>query len=310
MTEKFPKATHKGKLRIGDMTIDCAVLEGGVRVLSEKAFSRELSLVRGGYQFHQRRNMEGGVLPIYLANERLIPFISSELMRVVKSPRMYQSLTGGSPARGVDAVFIPEVCNVWLRAREAGVLTPRQLVTAGKAELIVRGLAQVGIIAMVDEATGYQATRPRDALERFLEKFISKELVKWEKTFPDEFYEQLYKLKGWNYVEGSTARPGVVAHMTLDIVYRRLAPRVLEELQHITPRNEKGRLKHKLFQRLTEDIGHPKLEDHLKGVTAIMRALPPRAYSTFHVMLQRAYPAYMENVQMGDFLDPPLEDED
>ncbi len=35
MSEKLPKATHTGKLKIGDIVIPCAVLDNGVRILSE-----------------------------------------------------------------------------------------------------------------------------------------------------------------------------------------------------------------------------------------------------------------------------------
>jgi hypothetical protein len=47
---------------------------------------------------------------------------------------------------------------------------------AKQAEILVRGFAGVGIIALVDEATGYQQDRARDALSRILEAFIAKEL--------------------------------------------------------------------------------------------------------------------------------------
>ena len=39
-----------------------------------------------------------------------------------------------------------------------------------------------------------------------------------------------------------------------DIIYARLAPAVLEELRRLTPRDEKGLLKNKLFQLLTDAL--------------------------------------------------------
>ena len=47
---------------------------------------------------------------------------------------------------------------------------------------------------IVDEATGYQYDRARDALSTILEEFIAKELAQWVKTFPDEFYKKMYDL--------------------------------------------------------------------------------------------------------------------
>jgi hypothetical protein len=75
-------------------------------------------------------------------------------------------------------------------------LTKSQKIVGKKADILVRALASVGILALVDEATGYQYDRARHALEEILDKFISKELRKWAKTFPDEFYEQMFKLRG------------------------------------------------------------------------------------------------------------------
>ena len=51
--------------------------------------------------------------------------------------------------------FLPLVADLYLRAREAGILTPQQIPTAQKAEMLVRSLARIGITALVDEATGY-----------------------------------------------------------------------------------------------------------------------------------------------------------
>ena len=99
----------------------------------------------------------------------------------------------GKIGQGIDAALIPRICSVWLDARKDGVLGPRQEKIANNAELLIRSLAEVGIVALVDEATGYQSTRPKDALQAYLEQIISKELAAWVKKFPDEFYENIYK---------------------------------------------------------------------------------------------------------------------
>ena len=51
--------------------------------------------------------------------------------------------------------------------------------------------AKVGLIALIDEATGYQYERETDALQIKLRTFIAAELREWEKTFPDELWEDL-----------------------------------------------------------------------------------------------------------------------
>jgi len=83
-------------------------------------------------------------------------------------------------------------CDVYLEARDAGALFPSPLHIAKRAEIIIRGLATVGVIALVDETTGYQHIRTERAFATTLEKFIAKELRPWTKTFPYEFYKQIF----------------------------------------------------------------------------------------------------------------------
>ncbi len=167
---------------------------------------------------------------------------------------------------------------------------------------MVRGLARVGIIALVDEATGYQEVRARNALAEILERFIATELRKWVKTFPAEFYQEMFRLRQWPYprLGNQTQRPVMAGKLTNDIVYARLAPGVLEELRRLTPRDDKGRLKTHLHRRLTEDVGHPKLREHLSAVVALMKASD--TWSVFMRSMNRALPRY------GRTLELPLSD--
>ena len=167
----------------------------------------------------------------------------------------------------------------------------RQQMVAAKAAILMRGLAHVGIIALVDEATGYQDERARDALARILEAFVARELRKWIKTFPADFYRELFRLRGWKYT-GKVQRPAYVGHLTNDLVYARLAPGVLVELRRINPVNEHGNRKNKHHQWLTEDLGHPKLLQHLSALVALMRA--SQTWEQFKEMVNRALPKYVK----------------
>ena len=66
------------------------------------------------------------------------------------------------------------------------------------ADMLMRSFAKVGIIALVDEATGYQDKREKDALQELLSIYLTEEKLKWAKTFPDEFYKHLFRLRGSN----------------------------------------------------------------------------------------------------------------
>jgi hypothetical protein len=202
-------------------------------------------------------------------------------------------------AYGYDATILADVCEAVLAMRRAGVMQTQQENIAIRCEILMAAFSRVGIVALVDEATGYQADRARDGLARILEKFIAKELQRWVKTFPADFYKEMFRLRRWAFppAEGnSTARPPLVGKLTNNLVYRRLAPGVLEDLQRITPRDDNGRLRHKLHQRLTEDVGHPRLREHIAQLIALMRAADD--WGMFMKMLDRALPQFGKNYEL------------
>ena len=167
---------------------------------------------------------------------------------------------------------------------------------ARQAEILVRGFARVGIIALVDEATGYQLDRSRDALAKILEAFIAKELQPYVSTFPTDYYRELFRLRGLDFPNGSVKRPQYFGMLTNDIVYKRLAPGVLQELKKVTPKTDAGRLKNKLFQRLTSNVGYPKLREHLGSIVTMMKL--SSSWHDFMDKLERLHPRYGETMQL------------
>ncbi len=118
---------------------------------------------------------------------------------------------------------------------------------------------------------------------------MAKELPPYVRTFPPEFYKQIFRLYGWDYYE-NCGRPAVLGHIRNNLIYKRLAPGVLEELRKRIPRDNKGRLTKKLFQGLTPDYGHPKVREQLIGTTMIAK-YPPNL-QTFNERMDREYPQY------------------
>jgi hypothetical protein len=289
-----PGATHIGELRIGDAVLPCAVLADGTRVLNQAGFLRAIG---------RARSPKAGTgvlstvdeLPFFLQAEVLKPFISEELRESTK-PIFYETRTGN--AVGYNAELLPRVCNAYLKFRDqslknSGRIPVRYRHIIDACDMLVRGLAEVGIVALVDEATGYQDDRAKNALAKILEAFIAKELRKWVSTFPIDYYKELFRLRGWRFPDlpaDQRKRPILVGKLTNDVVYDRLAPGVRQELQRLTPRDEKGRLKHKLFQRLTEDTGNPRLREHLASVVALMKAADD--WEHFMRMINRSLPRY------------------
>jgi hypothetical protein len=178
----------------------------------------------------------------------------------------------GRVVDGYRAELIPLMYDVYLSARMDGVLTKQQENLAIAIEILVRSLSKLGIVALVDEATGYQADRDRDELQKLLSRYISKELLPWAKRFPDEFYQELFRLRGWDYPTASGQRPGIVGHYTNQFVYDYLPPGVKEELQKNNPSVSPGRRKWKHHQFLTVELGNVHLEKHLIKVITLMQA--------------------------------------
>lgn len=276
-------------LVIGDLEIPCYVLEGEKRVLVQRSMIKALGMSRGS-----SGGTGGDRLAKFIAGKRISEFVPDELRGVTISPIRFITPHGGL-AYGYEATVLADICEAVLAARKAGQLQHQQDRIADQCEILMRGFARVGIIALVDEVTGYQYIRARRSLEQILKKFISEELQRWVKTFPDEFYEQLFKLRGWD-ASDITKRPGVAGRLTVDIVYKRLAPAVIDELYKQTPRDERGRLRHRLFQRLTPDYGHPRLREHLSAVIALMKAT--KRWDSFYAMLNRALPQYNATLPM------------
>ena len=190
-------AVYSGKLPIGDIELDCAVLDGGVRVLSERAVHRAFGSKRGGSHWKRMKENGGGAnLPSFISAKNYSPFISNDLGVALKSPVFYRVNAGATPASGMKAELLPEICGVILAARRAGELHRSQEHLAAQAEVLMEAFAKVGIIALVDEATGYQRDRSHDALRLLLSKYIAEGLQKWLKTFPDAFFAELDRLYG------------------------------------------------------------------------------------------------------------------
>ncbi len=190
-----PKAIKESPLMIGNVEFECAVLEDETRLISQRAFARAVGAKRGGSHWVRAKqaDWDGAKLPVFLSANNLRPFIDSDLAAALSEPTIYRT-EHGKEAFGIEATLVPQILDVWLKARDAGKLVKSQARFAELAEILMRGLAATGIVALIDEATGYQAERERDALAKILEAFVSKELRKWVRTFPPEYYEGLCRL--------------------------------------------------------------------------------------------------------------------
>jgi len=280
-------------LRLAGVELDAYVLDdvAQTRVLSQAGYLQALGR-------NKRAAKRGDEVPPMLQGAAFEPFLTPELLKAVQ-PVEFRT-PSGLVANGYRAETLPLVCEVYLKARDAGTLAPNQKRIAVQADVLMRGLATLGIIALVDEVTGFQHFREQNALAKILERFVTEELRPWVSTFPRDYYKGLYKLRGVEYPD-TPQMPSYIGHLTNDIVYKRLAPGVLDELKRLTPRTKSGRPKHKLHQRLTANAGYPKLMAHLGSVITIMKLSTD--YADFKIKLDKLHPQYGTTMQLP-FDDP------
>jgi len=297
----IPEALSEGEMPLGENNLTCVVLPDETRVISQAAF---LGAIGRSRSFRGGTGITATEMPFFLQSSIFQPY-KDEVSMMPTDVIEYRTKTG-KRATGYNALLLPAVAELYLKIRDdclsKGLTVPSRLqpyITA--SDILIRGLAEVGIIALVDEATGYQHLRAKNALANILEEFIAKEIRPWVKTFPSEYYENLFRFYGMDFPRNTVKKPQFFGTLTNDIIYSRLAPGVLDELKRQTPRNNKGKLKQHLHRRLTEESGHPKLKEHLSVVIALMKISPD--YKTFHAYLDRTLPRYNTTLQM------PLGDE-
>jgi hypothetical protein len=284
MEKKILKATHEGILTIGKKELACSVLENGTRIISRNAIFRAFGRTRRGRKKGEIRVLN---MPSFIDAKNLQPFIGEDL-RGGLIPIEHLTKRGRLDT-GYDAEILPHICDVYLDARLAGILKKQQIPLAMIAESLVRSFSKIGIIALIDEATGYQYDRERDDLERLLAIYLSEERLKWAKMFPDEFYKRIYALKNWPF-PGGTKRTPLIGKITNTIVYEKLPPGVLEKLRELNPKNPKTKRRPaKFFQHLSVDIGQPDLRDHLLQLIALLKAASN--WRIFERLFRRAFPS-------------------
>ncbi|ADP70680.1 Domain of unknown function P63C [Rhodomicrobium vannielii ATCC 17100] len=267
----LPSVDFSGTLNLGNVTIPCAILTDGTRVLSEFGITNAILGSRSGASKRKKKAAEeaGAHLPLFIAPRHLEPFIPNDLESGPLTPIQY--VDGRSVVIGYDARILRVVCEIWLKARAAGALQEQQLDKAQRAEELMRALADIGIVALVDEATGYQEFRARDELQKILAAYVSPELMPWSQRFPQSFYAELHRVRGWKYVPGSNKRNHYIGKLTNELIYKQLPEGVLDELRRKNPRApETGRRRQLHYRFLTEDIGDPHLQKQIVAVTTLL----------------------------------------
>jgi hypothetical protein len=255
-SEELPIAIHKGFLPIMGVDIPCYVLTGGIRVIGRTSATEVLTGIKGG-----------GALEKYLGVAAIKPFINMEmLLERMVAFRLLDVEGLGKAVKGLPSDLFIEVCRGFVAALEASYqpenpnpkMTDRQIEMAIKASMFLSACAKVGLDALIDEDRGYQYLREQDALEIKFKAYLSDEMRKWEKTFPDELWMEFGRLTGWK--GNLSQRPKYWGKLVMELVYEQLDSDIAEWLKNNAPAPRHGRNYH---QWLSDQYGLKKLIEHI-----------------------------------------------
>jgi hypothetical protein len=245
---EVPFSLVQGTLNFAGVQMECHVLSDGRRVLSS---GQAVKVLTGG--------TENRDLARYLSRNPLFDkdsFASPILFKIPSNPTL---------AHGMEATTLIEVCDLYIEAAEQGKLHRSQLKIARQAQIIIRACAKVGIIALIDEATGYQRIRQKRALELKLQAFIADEMQEWARMFPEEFWLEIARLEGVRYSPRN--RPLRWGKYVMAFVYDAIDSDVGRELRKKNPNPHFLQNHHQWLEK----FGRDKVRDQIIRDIAIMQ---------------------------------------
>lgn len=286
-------SADKTPLVLGNIELPCYVLNNGMRVFSGRGIQKAVGA---------NPNTSGAWLQKFIGSDVIRRKLHPDAFERFNSPIEFKRVGAGgsqSTTYGYEATLLIDLCTAIIDAYNdrTNVISAENYAAAN---VILRAVAKVGIIALVDEATGYnkEKNRAKDELQKFLAEFINKEAGAWVKTFDDTFFEDIYKMRNWTWAKTS-AKPSFVGVIINDIVYERIAPVVLEELRSRNPKNENGNRRYKFHQFLTSEVGRPALKQHLAILHSFAIA-SDHNWARFMSLLDKAHPKQYQQLALFD----------
>jgi hypothetical protein len=262
LSDEIPEAVRDGQLQIGDVWIDCYVLKDGKRLFHKRGLAKALGLKSEG----------GNAFMKSMGSASLESVITGSLREKLDNPVIFKPLNG-DPAHGYEGIFVIELCDAIWEAGRLNLLKPNQEFLAKQSEIIVRSSAKVGIIALIDEATGYIKDKQKNEYRELFKEFIRKECREWEKEFPDQFFEMIYRMYDLKRNKDKSKHPQFFGNFIRKYIYAPLANSNGAVLDMIEDKNpvvyKSGGRKYKMFQFLSDEVGLPAFRAHMWQVIGI-----------------------------------------
>lgn len=292
------KATHTGEVRLGNILIPCFVLENEARVISDSGLVKSLDMKGRGRKI-------GGHRIVAIFDDMKANFLlNNNFSAVITNPTKFEY--HGKIYHGHSTETFTELLSLFSKAGRMNLAkTDAQKRYIRTVENFRDALVNVALDALVDEATGYQDVRSKHALADILNRYVAERERPWIKTFPLEFYKQIFRLRGWHWQDLPNNKkphtPSVVGKDTREIIYKRIIPGLPEELlamlDELNPVTSSGNRKGHHHRWFDEENGLPELKRHLNEVIGIMKA--SANWSIFIDNLQSAYPVAGDQLKLN-----------
>lgn len=262
---EVPRATHKGSFKQDfGIDVECYVLndEAHTAVISQRGMGQAL-----GFSANS-----GSRFPRFINGKVIASHLGPELLQKLQNPLIFQGPQAGlgSPPMekiyGFDVTLLIDVCKAIVAAEAGGKLSRNQN-RAKQAHVILNASAKAGIKGLVYALAGYDATR-EEVIAAF-KFYVREEAREYEKEFPDQLYEEWYRL--YQLPKPEKNRPWKFKHLTVEQVYRPLAKsngKILELTQE--QRRNSSSPWSRLHQFLSE-IGVKALRTQLGQLLGIAR---------------------------------------
>ena len=269
------KATHRGnfKEQFG-IDVDCYVLDdpGKTAVISQRGMGTALGM-----------GTSGSRLPRFVNSKVMADYVGPELRQKLEKPLVFQAFTGGpsspppSKVNGYDVTILIDICKAVVAAETNN--RPVNPSVTRQAHIILSASAKAGIKGLVYALAGYDPTR-EEVIEAF-KYYVREEAREYEKEFPDQLYEEWYRL--YQLPKPEKNKPWKFKHLTVDQVYYPLA-RSRGKVYELTQarRASAGERWRKLHQFLSE-VGVKALRTHLGQLLGIARISRTREEYEGHV---------------------------
>jgi hypothetical protein len=275
-----PEAMREGVLAFGEVELECYVLKDRRRLFHKRGMAKALAMKSGG----------GNVFMRAMGRKGLGSVIPEELRVALANPIVFKAFNGDL-AHGYEGTVLIDICDAIWEAQKQGKLTSTQEDLARQAEIILRAAARVGVVALIDEATGFTKDKWKEEYRELFRDFIREQHRKWASEFPDQLFDMIYSIYRLPR-KHKNKHPQFFGGFIRKYIYTPLLNSrgaILEMLDEKNPTvYVGGGRRYKLFQFLEEEVGMPALRAHIWQIVGIGNAA--RTKDGFERGFNKAFP--------------------